>query len=90
MIFWRKVRHHSFTGVVLDTDASQPELATNFREGHINLTPQAFPVVELTKTDILRVYCFWRSLLLFITKTRFLTVSNPVSITIWSGHSWVI
>lgn len=58
VIFWRKVRHHSFTGVVLDTDASQPELATNFREGHINLTPQAIPVMELTKTDILRVLLF--------------------------------
>lgn len=58
MIFWRKVGHRSFTGVVLDTGASQRELATNFREEHINLTPQAFPVMELTKTDILRVLLF--------------------------------
>lgn len=79
-MFWRKVGHHSSTDVILDTSATQPELATNFREEHINLTPQAFLVTELTKTDVLRVLLeeflsFWRSLLLFITKTSFLTVS---------------
>lgn len=68
MIFWRKVGHHSSTGVILDTGATQPELATNFREEHVSLIPQAFTFRGLTKTDVLR-----RSLLLFVTKTSFLT-----------------
>lgn len=58
MIFLRKVGCHSSTDVILDTGTrivatSQPELAANFREEHINLTPQAFTVTELSKTDVL-------------------------------------
>lgn len=52
-MLWRKVGHHSSTDVILDTGNSQPELATTFRGEHITLTPQAFTVTELTKTDVL-------------------------------------
>lgn len=64
--------HHSSTDVILATDASQPELATNFNEEHISLTPQAFTVTELTKTDALRV-------LLFLEEPIILHYQRPVS-----------
>lgn len=51
-ILWRKVGHHSSTDLILDTDASQPELATSFREDHLSPTPQAFTVTELIKRDV--------------------------------------
>lgn len=49
-----------------------PELATNFKEEHISLTPQAFTVTELTKTDVLRV-------LLFLEEAVTLHYQRPVS-----------
>lgn len=82
-IFWRKVGHHRSTDLILDTDASQPDLTTYFREDHLSLTPQAFTVMELTVC--LWVFAFWRSLFLFISKTGFLT-SGPYG----DDHSWVI
>lgn len=82
-IFWRKVGHHSSTDLILDTDASEPDLTTYFREDHLSLTPQDFTVMELTVC--LWVFAFWRSLFLFISKTGFLT-SGPYG----DDHSWVI
>lgn len=40
--------HHSSMDFILDTDASQPELTTNFREDHLSLTLHAS---ELTRID---------------------------------------
>lgn len=67
-----------------------PELATNFKEEHISLTPQAFTVTELTKTDVLRV-------LLFLEEAVTLHYQRPISQLFpnqfpslyGDGHSWV-
>lgn len=89
MIFQRKVGCPSSTDVILDTGTSQPELAANFREEHINLTPQAFTVTGLTKTGVLSpgsggACCS------SLQGPLFWLFPNKFPSQYGGGHSWVI